>query len=83
MQYRYETSIFFSNHVVDIWNSLPALQQLSLTPVWLFLTKFCEVNIQQFLTLFSIYCACVSLLCHVFYCDVRGRLVLLLLIKLN
>jgi len=70
---------FFSNRIVDIWNSLPAAVVLS-SSVAVFKRNLAKFTFSSFLTLFLTICVyvCLCILCCVFYCDVSGRLVLLI-----
>jgi len=72
---------FFSNCIVDIWNSLPAAVVLS-PSVAVFKRNLAKLRFSSFFTLLLIICVyvCLCILCRVFYCDVSGRLVLSLLI---
>jgi len=68
---------FFTNRIVDIWNSLPATVVLS-PSVAVFKRNLAKLRFNSFFTLLLIICvyACICILCRVFYCDVSGRLVL-------
>jgi len=59
---------FFTNRIVDIWNSLPAAVVLS-PSVAVFKRNLAKFTFNSFLTLLIIICVnvCLHILCRVFY----------------
>jgi len=74
-----------SHRIVDIWNSLPAAVVLS-PSVTVFKRNLAKLTFSSFTLLLIIifihvYYRPTIIACHAFYCEVSGRLVLLLLIN--
>jgi len=71
---------FFTNRIVDIWNSLPAALVLS-PSVAVFKRNLAKFRFISFFTLLIIICVFIYFMSCILYCDVIGRLVLWLLIN--